>query len=441
MGKNSNDRTSLLNLYPYQNQGAVWLSNKKYALLADSMGVGKSAQAIRACDFIRAKKVLVLCPASVVENWRREFEKFKIAPEMKATVISYDHYLKYFDDFKLFKWDVIILDEAHYLKEPTAKRTKAVFGMDGAIRTAPRVWCLSGTPAPNNASELWVMLYTFGFTTLTYEKFIDKFCHSYQVKNFRRQISGTKTNKIPELRELMSGFILRRTKEEVLPDLPPIYFNYLFIDAHEVQFPAELKAKLNHERKILEAELTDIELMPPENDFELIARLEGLAQSIATLRRYTGIQKAQACSMLIEQELNDGAYEKIVIFAIHKDVIDILKKQFPGAAVITGETPQGKRQKEIDRFQNSPSCKVFIGNIQAAGTGITLTAASNVLFVESSFVPSDMSQAAMRCHRIGQVNSVYVRTVCVPNSIDEKICRIVEKKTKEIAKLIDPNAQ
>jgi SNF2 family DNA or RNA helicase len=140
----------------------------------------------------------------------------------------------------------------------------------------------------------------------------------------------------------------------------------------------------------------------------------------------------------VAQELEDGQYQKIVIFGIHRDVIEGLRSSLKAFDAVTlyGGTDPKTRQKNIDRFQNNPKCRVFIGNIKACGTAITLTAADQVLFVEEEWTPADNAQAAMRVHRIGQSKPVSVRITRLPDSLDQKIGGVLARKTREIAELL-----
>ncbi len=188
-------------LFPYQQQGINWLITKQLALLADEMGLGKSAQAIISADKLLLQRILVVCPAVARLNWEREFGKFStfsrkfIIVKTGKDIIPSDHSVIISPDLctrvattSLGKFDLVILDEAHYFKNLNAKRTRAIFGKGGLIheqtrqtssatptqssdQTSARIWCLSGTPAPNHAGELWPILRTFGRTCLSHEDF------------------------------------------------------------------------------------------------------------------------------------------------------------------------------------------------------------------------------------------------------------------------------
>ena len=199
-------------LFPYQQTGAKFLSDKNLALLADEMGLGKTPQAIAAADLVGAKSVCVICPAIGRINWRREFEKFsnRVWTEENLVISSFESAHKISKE-KTF--DVLIVDEAHYLKSHTAKRTALIYGKDGLVRRSKRVWALTGTPAPNNASELWTLLFTFGATRLGFDQFVERYCLFYN-SSYGRMITGNNLITLPELQGLLSQEIGRASCRE-----------------------------------------------------------------------------------------------------------------------------------------------------------------------------------------------------------------------------------
>lgn len=454
----------MIELFPYQKEGIKWLAQQRFALLADEMGLGKSAQAVKACDLVKAERVLVICPAVARQNWIREFQKFSsvsrlltaitkksalasVKNSQNSVVLSYDLAHSSLADLN-GPWDCLILDEAHYLKSIDAKRTKAVLGKDGLIHKAKRTWALSGTPTPNHPAELWPLLYTFGVTKLRYEQFVDRYCTFYEAQH-GRQITGARTGNIPELRQLISNVMLRRRKSEVMQELPPIFYSDVVVEAGLVDigieasfahyiFPVdktkELFQELDQQRSLVKS-MVDTAGLGKDG----MAALAAMAQSVSTLRRYVGLQKVQPVVDMITEELETGAYEKVVLFAVHRDVIEGLRAKLSKFKPVTiyGGTDPERRTRNIDKFQNNPKCKIFIGNIQAAGTAITLTAAHNVIFVEQDWVPGNNAQAAMRCHRIGQKNTVFVRFVGLADSIDEKVAQVLKRKTRDITAIFD----
>lgn len=419
-----------MELFDFQRVGASWLSSRPHALLADEMGLGKTVQVVRACDRIDAKEILVVCPAVARTNWLREFEKWTLrCGPFHVRAVSYEYVTE--NSANLKKTDVLVIDEVHYAKSLEAKRSQAIFGAGGLVHRTDRVWALSGTPAPNNASELWILLYTFGATSLSFGAFVQRFCltvHTGFGNGFK--IVGTKKEFIPELRELLRKIMLRRLKKDVLKDLPPLLYSVTTVEpgfVSRTDFTEEDRRKLEVEVKALELKLNTSQ--------EEISVLEALAQSVSTLRRYTGLQKVYPASEMIAGELECGLLDKVVIFAIHKKVIQKLFErlsEITDCAVVTGETLPKVRQSRIDQFQNSPHCRVFIGNIQAAGTNLTLTAAHQVVMVEQSWVPGENSQAAQRCHRIGQDKPVNVRFIALNNAMDERITQVLNRKSSEL---------
>lgn len=428
-----------MQLFPYQIEGAKFLVTAKRALLADDMGLGKSAQAIEACNevCVVGDHVEVVCPASLVENWIREIERFKRS-NWTYSVCSYDRATRAHEANKeTTQFAVLILDEAHYLKSPKAKRTKAIFGakcdgVGGLVSRAAHVFCLTGTPTPNNPSELWPMLRAvmpgavgrehMAGKPHTFWTFVEKYCVT-QDTGFGIKIVRGKN--LGELKERISPWVLRRKKEEVLKDLPPIRFDTL-----------ALEGKFGGARGVplLADEVRAIEKALAADG---VAGLKALAPHVAQLRRVTGLAKAEAASEWIDQWFESGG-GKLVVFAHHRDVIaELCRRAKPEwrACALTGSNDSSERQFIVDDFQKPSGSRLFIGQIQAAGTGLTLTAASDVLFVESSWVPAENQQAAMRIHRVGQNRACVVRFAMLAGSIDEDIQRAVMRKTTDIERL------
>lgn len=438
-------------LRPYQVIGSQFLASRKRALLADDMGLGKSAQAIEACRRVskphgRYFHVGVVCPASVKENWQREFKRFW--PEYddvfrgSKTEAGGSVAVESFDKVRAGCWEttgfhVLIIDEAHYLKSRDSKRTTAIFGegcnekLGALIKDVPYVFCLSGTPTPNNNAELWPMLRALApelilgknGKPMNYWQFAMKYCDVVD-NGFGMQIKGNRNTE--ELRARIAPFVLRRKKADVLKDLPAVTFDTLPL-TNEIAAKALRDVERSEDAERVRSAL--------DGGIDLAGLAPG---SVATLRRLTGIAKMYAVVSWVVDWL-DGGGDKLVVFAHHREVIEGIASEIaPGVAVwITGNTPASARQKAIDAFQNNPGVKIFIGQIQAAGTGITLTAASEVLFAESSWVPSENMQAAARIHRIGQKNACLVRFATLAGSLDERIQMVAAKKAREVAELFD----
>lgn len=442
----------MIELFPFQKEGSAFLQSKRYALLADEMGLGKTPQAIDACKAL--KKILIVCPSVAKYNWQKEFIKFDSRESFVAgegmtyenksvTICSFSYLVNHIGKYRSKKYDVVIVDEAHYLKEPKTHRTKAVLGSQGILHKTTRLWALTGTPAPNHAGELWVLLYTFGYTTLSYEGFIARYCNSHHVGDHygRIQIVGSNTKHTPELKALLKKFSLRRLKRDVL-NLPPMFHNTYYIEGDKsdvLKFRPDLKTKLADELTSL-CERLNFNL-DSVNDERLLAVLSLMSQSISSLRRYHGLTKVRPVAEMVRQELTAQEYKKIIIFGIHTDVLETLERSFLqdgfGIVIVTGKTPSIKRFEAQERFQTDDNIQIFIGNIQAAGINLTLTAASQVLFIEQDWVPGNNKQAADRTHRMGQREAVTVRHIAIRDSIDSKITATLTRKIQEISTFID----
>jgi len=440
------------NLFAHQVSGAAFLGDRKGALLADTMGLGKTRTAIAAADIASLNNILVLAPASVQINWQREFLKWSnasrpvyvassrgsILNKTGVCIVGYqlaiDKRIRH--QILASRWDLIIADEAHYLKEPDANRTQALYGpycdgTNGFVSSADRTWLMTGTPTPNHPGELWVHLrnlHTQGIEVdgklRSYADFLDHYTTSRPTK-FGVKIIGGKN--FEELREKIDPFVLKRTKEDVAHSIPPVTFGDVVLESDDLL--KDIKALENgpagdYIRDVLEG---DDEIFDAGIEFA----------ELSTLRRYVGLAKVKPTVDLIKNDLGSNR-EKMVVFAYHRDVIEALRlslhKDFK-TVTLTGDTSITQRQKAIDDFQEDPDTRLFIGQIEAAGTGINLFAGNQVLFVEQSWVPANNEQAVSRVHRTGQKSPVTVRFVSLAGTIDEAVTATLRRKTKIITEL------
>lgn len=421
------------NLYPYQKTGVDFLRQRGFAMLGDDPGLGKSAQALLAASRFD-RNILILCPAIGVPAWEAQIKKWVPGPQSFIRVETYDRLaLKANDKLreelrKYVSGGVLILDEAHYLKNPSSNRTQYVYGVSsrkkgvGLADFAMRVWALSGTFAPNHAGELYPHLRVAGETTLSRIEFEDKYC-IVQETTYGRSIRGTKKDMIPELREMLRGIYLRRRKTEVLKDLPPLDFVTVDLSAPPDKSSAEKMA------------LDDLARNMPDDDAFMERLSSNLSNPIvADTRREFGLAKVGVCIEWIEAQ----GFAKVIVFAHHRDVLDALSTGLAeyNPVRIDGSTSQSDRAAAVLKFQNDPNCGVFIGQIQAAGTAITLTAAKDVVIVEPSYVPAENYQAACRAHRIGQTDGVLCRFMSA-GGIDHRIARILARKSRGIAAIFE----
>ncbi|MBB3980126.1 SNF2 family DNA or RNA helicase [Rhizobium azooxidifex] len=424
---------------PYQQEGIEWLSTRRRAMLADEPGLGKTMQAIRAVDRLPALFVLVVCPASLVTHWHRQVEE-QSNGTWSVFVTSYEGLAGKHKDFVMTNsWCVVIFDEGHFLKNAGSKRTKAAYGdlseppgyEGGVLALADWCWTLTGTPMPNHSGELYSHLRALDADRVrspktgrvwTQQQFEAHFCemrHAF----VGMQIVGTKND--AKLNEKLDGFMLRRLKKDVLPQLPSIRFGELYVDAgvtdEDLGIDPEDIAKI---REALETK-----------------GVEGLKNQythFAALRRATGLAKVKPVIEWLRMWL-ETTDKKIVVFGHHTDALRAIyhaRGINEWAVKIEGSTTQPLRQPLVDRFQTDPKVRVMIGQIGAAGTGLTMTAASDMLFLESSWVPADNAQASMRIHRIGQKNACVVRFAMLPRSIDEQVQKAVMRKSESIARVL-----
>lgn len=438
-----------LDLFPYQDEGADFLARKERAGLFDEMGVGKSAQAIRALDKIGAMKVLIVAPAAVREVWAGEFKKFAtihrrvikgrdiqdlnlwLRGKAHVLILSYEMAASWAPRIEGDLIDAIIFDEAHYLKNHGSQRSHAMLGSDlnednwkgkhGLARWGAHVWFLTGTPNPNDAADIWSIMRFCGATRLTRKIFRDRY---YTAKTGAYSAQHTPRNEmVPELKQAIRSFSLRRTKDQAGLQLPPIWLTNVTVDGDTAEVVSLMRQYPDLEKAIVQAlEMGGLSFLD--------------AQHIATLRRLVGEAKAPAYIEMLKQEIHDGAGKRVV-FGIHTAALRRIRAELERSGIrsvgLTGETSERDRVEAVRAFQDDPDCRVFVGNIRAAGTGITLTAACDLDMFESDWSPAGNAQAIMRIHRVGQTKNVSARFITLANSVDEVVNKVVENKTRNIA--------
>lgn len=442
-----------MQLFSHQEWGAEWLAATARGCLWDEQGLGKTATAIQAARFVNAKRILVLCPTVVVHNWRREFQRW--APELAVAVLTSGverptntgvtvttHGLLLNEKLRAVlqrgPWDLVILDEAHGFRNRTAKRVRYFYGGKGKksvvlpsiIGNAKRVWLLTGTPMPNNPSELWVPLAGLDpqriaipgtRVPMSFEQFRERYCLCEFSPHAKDGVKVVGVQRAAELKEKLRSFSLRRLKRDHL-DLPAIRWGSVALtatqDSEQLQ---KAEQRLNR-----------------SDDPELNLKLaQEHPVEFSTWRRLCGLAKVQPAIDLLSDELENSPH-KLVVFAHHTEVIEQLRNGLSrfGVVLITGATSAKGRQANVDTFQTSARVRVAICQIVAGGTGVTLTAASDVVFVECSFVPGENVQAADRVHRIGQSESVTVRVLTLAGSVDELLGEILVRKSAMIREVV-----
>lgn len=423
---------------PFQAAGIDYVRRLRVSLLGDEMGLGKTIQAIGQANVLGARRLLVICPATLQVNWRREIEKWHVHNAgveivntedrawryASSVIISYDMAVRLGHVLRLCGgFDHLIVDEAHYVKNMGAQRTRVVLGFGktpGLAHQIPVVTFLSGSPLPNNLLELFPLLKRTRpdlIDDMSEAAFIRRFMFEEQGEYGRRVFGARNTEELHH--RLRSGFMVRRLKRDVLQDLPPKQY-------HLVVFPADAGTA-----RVLEKE-------KPFDAAEIIAHGVPAGSPLPEVRREMGVAKAPAAARYIEDAL-EGGLNKVVVFAYHVEVIRLLTEALAAyrPAVVFGATPPEQRQPLADRFQTDPECRVFIGQIRAAGVGLNLTAASDVIMAEASWVPEENSQCADRCHRIGQRDSVTVHLLVVEGSLDARILAAGARKQTAISAVLD----
>ena len=432
-----------LDYFPFQKAGIEFFEANKNILIADEMGLGKTIQAIGVINnHPEYKKILIICPASIRLNWQNELKtwltrKMSIGiatpwyfPGRRAVVIiNYDILKKQKAKILRQSWDLVIADESHYMKNPSAIRTKA--GKE-IVDSIPRRIFMSGTPFPNNPSELFSQLQMLDPATWSNRLAFERKYAGYDKKAGQRELNR---------RLRAGGHMIRRLKRDVLTMLPPKIRQIVLLD------PAspDLARALEVEKLALSKFSESWELIQDHYDGEYdkqiaqVGRKIAIAfEEIARVRHDTAVAKAPYVAKQAQELLESGA-EKLVLFAHHHDVIDILtaelKKFKP--VLVTGRTKMADRQANVDKFQNDPDTRVFIGSLRAASLGFTLTAGTVAMFAELDWSPGVVTQAEDRLHRIGQDDNVHIQHIVIDGSIDSMLAEKLILKQKAITNTLD----
>lgn len=455
--------------FPYQRAGIEYAAQRKRSLIGDEPGLGKTAQAIGQINLLQHVNVLIICPASLKQNWRNELESWLTVkrtigiaegtkfPEAQIVIINYDIIGKNRAAIDSRAWDFCIVDEAHYLKTPSAQRTIDILGgtkhkkdpvtqqkIDVKVKPIQaKRWCfLTGTPILNRPVELWPLAHFIAPHEFSnFFEYGKRYCNGYQKVINRQGDTAWDWSGASNLTELQqrvrSLFMVRRKKVDVLTELPPKIRQIIPVDkikTDEKKTVKQLQLDLTTAKKaVMEASETEYETAAKK----LRSKIELSIEIMAELRKAAAMQKLPYVFEIVDNLLAAG--EKVVIFAYHHETIDKLATYYQNCSVvIDGRTKNEDRQPQVKRFQEDPAVTVFIGSIGAAGVGFTLTAASTVVFVELDWVPGNVSQAEDRLHRIGQTaQCVNVLHIVVDGSIDAYMAKSVIAKQAIIEKALD----
>jgi SWI/SNF-related matrix-associated actin-dependent regulator 1 of chromatin subfamily A len=428
-------------LRAYQTSGVRRLVVEGNHLLADQPGLGKTVQAIAACDYINAERVLIICLATLMGNWKKEIymwlgnrqtvrelqspkdvkkpltERFTIINYDKAHIARYNSFLR-----ESGKFDVLIMDECHYLKNLNAQRTKSILSSEGLYANCKKVIAISGTPMMAKSCDLYPVLRAVCplsiYPYTQYEAFLNQFNQWF--RDSYGTIVVTANKNLDELNfRLRSTCMTRRMKKDVLKDLPDKQYQVVKFAAASSGYLAEEAEAFSQVTSVSASRISDF--------------TRGNPKKAVRLRSLLSKEKKHFALNYIEDMLFDGV-NKLVVFASYTETLDYLQNKLKsfGVVRICGGTPMAKRSKIVDSFQNNKDIRVFLGQEKAASEGITLTAASDVVFVDIPWQPTVLEQASDRCHRIGQKSNVLVRLLVAEDTIDEAIVNALEKKENDV---------
>jgi SWI/SNF-related matrix-associated actin-dependent regulator 1 of chromatin subfamily A len=435
-----------LPLLPYQRAGVRYASSARRCFIADDMGLGKTLQAIATIENVEnSYPALVVCPPNLVLNWKKEYGKWlpnrKVAvitdrknfPEEKfdVLVVGYSNIAHW--EKKLLDFNSCVFDESHYAKSPAAQRTKAAVKIAKKIPASGLVLCLTGTPVTNRPAEYASQLDILGklnaFGGLW--GFYRRYCGAFRDRFGQWNISGH--SNLDELNEKLRGnCYIRRTKDQVLDDLPPVRHAPVYVTGSPAQMVEYQKAEKDIVEYLVErAKQIASELGTSPGSAAVIARMKAESNEhlvrLSVLRRLAAKAKMEAVHEFIESHMESGL--KVVVAAHHRDVVDEISNKY-GNLKIQGGMLVDDVEDAKSRFQEEPcgTAPVIVLSIQAAKTGHTLTAAQDVLFVELPWTPADIDQTYSRCHRLGQQGSVTATYLLCQGTIDEYIYDLVERK-------------
>ncbi len=418
----------------HQKEAVEKLAGSRRFILADDMGLGKTTATIIAALETGAKKILIICPASLKINWQREIENYsdrpvyiaegkKFSTEADFVIVNYD-ILKNFHDMKdkgksllnQSNFELVILDEAHMISNPQAQRTKII---NHYVKDIKRVWLLTGTPMTSRPMNYYNLLNIIESPVAqNWMAYAIRYCQGYQFMAGKRKVwNVTGASNLEELRDRTSKQILRRLKEDVL-DLPDKIISPVYL---------RLKSK---EYEELMGEYYDWFDNKKDESSSLTVQFSKLMK----VRKVIANEKTKQTIEFAENIIEQG--KKVIIFTNFTDTLQTIYQHFGKQAVyLDGSCSKPHRQNAVDEFQENDKIKVFVGNLKAAGVGLTLTAAEVVIMNDLSFVPAEHAQAEDRAYRYGQKSNVLVYYPLYENTIEGAVYDILNRK-KEIIRTV-----
>lgn len=409
----------------HQKEAIQKLCENKKMILADDMGLGKTTSTIIAALETKVKKVMIICPASLKINWQREIQNYtgrstsivegKKWEDADFVIINYD-IIKNFHDEKNkkdsiilnSKFDLVVIDEAHYVQNKQAQRTKLI--NDFALKV-DRLWLLTGTPITSRPINYYNLLNLIDSpVAVNWMAYVRRYCNGFQFRAGKRKVWNVSgASNLEELRDRTKPLVLRRLKENVL-DLPDKIITPVYL---------RLRSRVYEE---LMGDYYDWYDKSGDGD-SLTLQFSKLTQVRQCIAQEKVSSTIEICENIIEQE------KKVIVFTNFTKTLEMILEHFGKKAVrLDGSMNQRQRQESVDKFQNDDNVRVFVGNIKAAGTGITLTAGEAVVMNDLSFLPSDHSQSEDRAYRYGQKNNVLVYYPIFDNTIEGIIYDILRKK-------------
>ena len=418
------------------------LTGSKRFILADDMGLGKTTSTIIAALETGSKKILIICPASLKINWQREIENYsnrsifiaegkKFSTESDFVIVNYD-ILKNFHDSDPKKkeeslliqsnFDLVILDEAHMISNAQAQRTKII---NSFVKNIDKVWLLTGTPMTSRPMNYYNLLNIIESPVAqNWKAYAIRYCQGFQFTAGKRKVWNVSgASNLEELRDRTSKQILRRLKEDVL-DLPDKIITPVYL---------RLKSK---EYEELMGDYYDWYDKNPDESSSLTVQFSKLMK----VRKVIANEKTRQTIEFAENIIDQG--KKVIIFTNFTDTLQTIYHHFGKHAVyLDGSCSNSVRQQAVDSFQNDEKIKVFVGNLKAAGVGLTLTSAEAVIMNDLSFVPAEHAQAEDRAYRYGQKSNVLVYYPLFENSIEGAIYDILNKKKQIIRTVMGDEIQ
>jgi SWI/SNF-related matrix-associated actin-dependent regulator 1 of chromatin subfamily A len=418
------------------------LTGSKRFILADDMGLGKTTSTIIAALETGSKKILIICPASLKINWQREIENYsnrsifiaegkKFSTESDFVIVNYD-ILKNFHDSDPKKkeeslliqsnFDLVILDEAHMISNAQAQRTKII---NSFVKNIDKVWLLTGTPMTSRPMNYYNLLNIIESPVAqNWKAYAIRYCQGFQFTAGKRKVWNVSgASNLEELRDRTSKQILRRLKEDVL-DLPDKIITPVYL---------RLKSK---EYEELMGDYYDWYDKNPDESSSLTVQFSKLMK----VRKVIANEKTRQTIEFAENIIDQG--KKVIIFTNFTDTLQTIYHHFGKHAVyLDGSCSNSVRQQAVDSFQNDEKIKVFVGNLKAAGVGLTLTSAEAVIMNDLSFVPAEHAQAEDRAYRYGQKSNVLVYYPLFENTIEGVIYDILNKKKQIIRTVMGDEIQ